>query len=92
MKKQLQKLLEQCANIAEALIVHADITKSEQVEALVQETVKEFGRIDVFVINLGGEWKHCNLIETDIESVRKTLDAETVWLSLLRFWWWRSLS
>ena len=62
---------------AEALIVHADITRSEQVEALVQEAVREFGRIDVFVINPGGEWKPCDLIETDIESVRKTLDAET---------------
>ena len=62
----------------EALIVHADITKPEQVEVLVRETVNEFGRIDVFVINPGGEWKPCDLVETDIGSVRETLNAETI--------------
>ncbi|MGB9841632.1 MAG: SDR family NAD(P)-dependent oxidoreductase [Candidatus Bathyarchaeales archaeon] len=62
----------------EALIVHADITIPEQVETLVREVVNKFGRIDVFVINPGGEWKPCDLVETDIESVRETLDAETI--------------
>lgn len=62
----------------EALIVHGDITKPKQVEALVKETVNHFGCIDVFVINPGGEWKPCDLVETDIESVRQTLDAETI--------------
>ena len=62
----------------EALIVHADITKPKQVEALVQETINQFGRIDVFVINPGGEWVPCDLIETDIEIIRETLDVETL--------------
>ncbi|MCK4477219.1 SDR family oxidoreductase [Candidatus Bathyarchaeota archaeon] len=62
----------------EALIVHADITNPQQVEALVKETVNKFGRVDILVINPGGEWKPCDLVETDIESVRETLDAETI--------------
>lgn len=62
----------------EALIIHTDITNPQQVEALVKETVNKFGRIDVFVINPGGEWKPCDLVETNIESVRETLDAETI--------------
>lgn len=62
----------------EALIVHADITKPRQVEALIRETVNHFGRIDVLVINPGGEWKPCDLVETDIESIRETLDIETI--------------
>lgn len=70
------RLVEQYS--VEALIIHADITKPEQVEALVQETISKFGRIDVFVINPGGEWKSCDLVETDIGSVRETLDAETI--------------
>jgi len=62
----------------EARIIHADITNQQQVEALIKETVGYFGHIDVFVINPGGEWKPCDLVETDIESVRETLDAETI--------------
>jgi 3-oxoacyl-[acyl-carrier protein] reductase len=62
----------------EALVIHADITDPEQMEELVRRTVEKFGRIDVFVINPGGEWKPCDLVETDVESVRKTLEAETV--------------
>ena len=63
---------------AKALVVHADITKPKQVEALIRETVNHFGRIDVLVINPGGEWKPCDLIQTDIDSVRKVLDVEIV--------------
>ena len=62
----------------EARIIHADITNPQQVEALIKETVDYFGHIDVFVINPGGEWKPCDLAETDIEFVRETLDAETI--------------
>jgi len=62
----------------EALVVHADITDPEQIEELVEGTVEKFGRVDVFVINPGGEWKPCDLVETDVESVRKTLEAETI--------------
>jgi len=62
----------------EALAIHADITDPEQMEELVKETIEKYGRIDVFVINPGGEWKPCDLVETNVESVRKTLEAETI--------------
>lgn len=62
----------------EALIVHADITNQTQVKTLVEETISRFGRIDLLVINPGGEWKPCDLVETDIDFIRKTLDVETI--------------
>lgn len=62
----------------EALIVHADITKPKQVKALVEKTVTHFSRIDVFVINPGGEWKPCDLVETEIGSIRETIEVETI--------------
>lgn len=62
----------------EALILHADITNSEQVNQLVQQTVNHFGRIDVLVVNPGGGWAPSDLHKVDIKSFRQTLDVETI--------------
>lgn len=43
---------------------------------LIRETIGHFSRIDVLVINPGGEWKPGDLVETDIESARETLNVE----------------
>jgi glucose 1-dehydrogenase len=40
-----------------ALAVEADVTKPDQVNALVERTVAEFGRLDIFVNNAGIETK-----------------------------------
>ncbi len=41
-----------------ALAVHADVTRAEDVEQLVEQTVAAFGRLDVMVNNAGVEEKH----------------------------------
>ncbi len=41
-----------------ALAVHADVTRAEDVEQLVEQTVAAFGRLDVLVNNAGVEEKH----------------------------------
>lgn len=44
----------------EAVYIHADVSKPAEVEALVQETVKTFGRVDMALNNagIGGELGH----------------------------------
>ena len=37
-----------------ALVVPTDVTQRDQIENLVQSTVKEFGKLDIFVNNAGG--------------------------------------
>ncbi len=46
-----------------ALAVPADVTVTEQLEALVAQTVQEFGRVDILVNNAGG-WLPRALMET----------------------------
>lgn len=41
-----------------ALAVAADVSQPDQVNALVQQAVKTFGRLDIFVNNAGIEYKH----------------------------------
>ena len=50
------------AGAKESLIITADVTKEDQVEAMVRETVEKFGRIDGFFNNSGVEGKQ-NLTE-----------------------------
>lgn len=40
------------------LAIEADISQSDQVQALIQQTVQKFGRLDIFVNNAGIETKH----------------------------------
>lgn len=50
------------AGAKDSLIITADVTKEDQVEAMVNETVEKFGRIDGFFNNSGVEGKQ-NLTE-----------------------------
>ena len=40
-----------------AVAVRADVTTSEGCQGLVQRTLDDFGRIDICVVNPGGEWR-----------------------------------
>lgn len=66
-----------------ALLIKADISKELQVKLLVANTVKHFGKIDIFVNNAGeilrpGDWK------SDIKTWQKTIDINLTgaWLMI----------
>lgn len=42
-----------CAHEGQAIAISTDVTDVDQVEALVQETVRQFGRLDILVNNAG---------------------------------------
>ncbi|SRR6266852_5257144 len=54
--KQGQELVAELEELgAEAIFVHTDVRKDEDVRDLVDETVKRFGRLDIAVNNAGTE-------------------------------------
>ena len=63
---------------AEAEYVHADVRIEDDVQNLVGETIKRFGRIDVAVNNAGTEGKPGPLIDQTVESYTKTFDANVL--------------
>ncbi len=52
---------------ASAIAVEADVSKRDQVEAMIARVVKELGRIDICINNAGIEIKHDFLETTDAE-------------------------
>ncbi len=66
------RTFEECEALAEeirqmgrkALPLRVDVTKLEDLQMLVDETMKEFGRIDVLIHNAGGGWLK-DAIDTD---------------------------
>ncbi|HHT89935.1 MAG: sorbitol-6-phosphate dehydrogenase [Bacillota bacterium] len=49
----LEKATEVAAKLPEAIAAHVDVTKEEMVEAMVDQALREYGRIDLFVANAG---------------------------------------
>lgn len=68
------RTLEECEAVAQevrgmgrrALAVRTDVTKLEDLQRLVDEAMKEFGRIDVLIHNAGGGWLK-DAIDTDLQ-------------------------
>jgi NAD(P)-dependent dehydrogenase (short-subunit alcohol dehydrogenase family) len=63
---------------AEAEYVRADVRIEEDVQNLVSQTTKRFGRIDVAVNNAGTEGKPGPLIDQTVESYTATFDANVL--------------
>jgi len=59
---------------ADVLAVPTDVSKLEQVEALIRQTVERFGRIDVLVNN-AGFGVHARVHETTEEQMREIFDV-----------------
>jgi NAD(P)-dependent dehydrogenase (short-subunit alcohol dehydrogenase family) len=60
---------------AEVLALAADVSKSEDVERLVNEAVSRFGRIDVLVNNAGVLGPRVEILEYPEDEWRKVIDA-----------------
>ena len=60
-----------------ALAVACDVTSEEQVAALVERTLAEFGRIDVLVNNAGYS-KQCPIADLTVEELRRAVDVNLV--------------
>ncbi len=58
----------------EALFVHADVSKNEDMEALVEETLEAFGTLDLAVNNAGIEGELAPTVEYDEASWDKVVD------------------
>lgn len=58
-----------------SIAVQADVSRSDQVGQMVQQAVKEFGRIDVLVNNAGVEFSH-PFLDTPEDVWDKTIDID----------------
>jgi len=56
----------------EALVVPTDVTRQEQVERLVAETVNRWGRVDILVANAGA-YVRCPVTELTVDQVEQAL-------------------
>jgi 3-oxoacyl-[acyl-carrier protein] reductase len=72
-RSELEKVAAEVKAIGpKALIVEADISKLEDVERMVAETVREFGRIDILVNNAGIALPN-TVLETSLDDWHTTL-------------------
>src|SRR5690349_22330491 len=63
---------------AEAIFVHTDVRKDEDVRNLVDQTVKRFGRLDVAVNNAGTEGTPGPITEQTAESYAAVFDTNVL--------------
>ena len=63
---------------AEAIFVHTDVRKDEDVRNLVDQTVKRFGRLDIAVNNAGTEGPRGLVTEQTVESYADTFDTNVL--------------
>lgn len=73
-----EKLHETAADIqrigGKVLAIVADVTRAEDVQLLVDQTIATLGRIDILVNNVGGS-RGTSILETSEEQFREALDA-----------------
>jgi 3-oxoacyl-[acyl-carrier protein] reductase len=59
-----------------AIIQQADTTNEQQVKAIVEAALKEFGQVDILVNNVGGDWDIHDYTEISFEHWKAVLSAE----------------
>ena len=71
----LATLAEQIEKLGrKALVLRTDVTQREQVEARVQEVVKQWGRVDILISN-AGEYIQGSVVELDPADLQRSLDV-----------------
>lgn len=58
-----------------AIFLPCDVTQVEQCENAIQQTIAQFGKIDVLVNNAGIIYRYKNVIESSVEEWQKTFDV-----------------
>jgi NAD(P)-dependent dehydrogenase (short-subunit alcohol dehydrogenase family) len=77
--KQGQELAAELQGLgAEAIFVHTDVRKDEDVRNLVDQTIKRFGRLDIAVNNAGTEGLRGLVTEQTAESYADTFDTNVL--------------
>jgi NAD(P)-dependent dehydrogenase (short-subunit alcohol dehydrogenase family) len=77
--KQGQELVAELQGLgAEAIFVHTDVSKDEDIRNLVDQTVKRFGRLDIAVNNAGTEGVPGLVTEQTAESFAATFDTNVL--------------
>jgi NAD(P)-dependent dehydrogenase (short-subunit alcohol dehydrogenase family) len=59
----------------EAIFIKADVTKPQEIESMVEETIRRFGHVDILFNNAGGWFDQHSLLETSEESWDKVMDV-----------------
>src|SRR6202042_844291 len=77
--KEGQELVAELQKLgAEAIFIRTDVRKDEDVRALVDQTIKRFGRLDVAVNNAGTEGAPGPVTEQTAESFAATFDTNVL--------------
>lgn len=66
------------AGLEDALLLSANVTKEEDVERYVNETLNAYGRIDVFVNNAGINGQFATITEQTVENVQNVLNVNVL--------------
>ncbi|TVY55500.1 2,5-dichloro-2,5-cyclohexadiene-1,4-diol dehydrogenase [Lachnellula cervina] len=81
-----QKTVSELSQYGEVLFVKADISKSEEVQNLVAQTVAKFGKLDVAVNNAALSPDNSALVDFDESYWRKTIDINLTGSALCCKW------
>lgn len=74
-EESLNKTKDELKSLGEVVTIAADVTKEEDVKKYVNETVEQFGKIDVFFNNAGIEGKNTPLIDQTVEDFDKVISV-----------------
>lgn len=74
-KEKLDTVAQNCKELGakDVLTVTTDVSKMEECEHFIQETIKKYGTIDVLINNAGISMRAC-FVDTDIEVIEKVMN------------------
>lgn len=77
-EEELQEATHEVGEVGDALAVPTDVTKTDEVEKLVNETFDRYGRIDILVNNAGGIGRSAAFEELSDEEWFEVLDLNLI--------------